>query len=151
MYVCPDHANQAVTVLEAAGFATHRLAGGTEVKRCGDGMDFTDPTAVRILTAPAPVAEPSITPHPAWCDRQNCAGRDEHRSVALEANPDGTEILAVRLWLAQLLIADTAALVEVEFIAGPDETDGHVLPLAQAIALSNRIRALVDLERGGRR
>ncbi|WFE44258.1 hypothetical protein [Verrucosispora sp. WMMD1129] len=52
VYVCPDHAAQTVTVLEAAGFATRRLAGGTEVKRCGDGMDFTDPTEVRTLTAP---------------------------------------------------------------------------------------------------
>lgn len=89
VYVCPDHAAPTVTVLEAVGFATRRLAGGTEVKGCGDGLDFADPTEVRTLAAPvSAIADTtSATPHPAWCDRQNCVGRDEHRSVALDASP----------------------------------------------------------------
>ncbi|GIJ25496.1 hypothetical protein Vqi01_06580 [Micromonospora qiuiae] len=62
VYVCPSHADQTATALQEAGFAVHRLAGGDgTTKRCGDGLDATDPADIRTLTAPAAPAELPFT------------------------------------------------------------------------------------------
>ncbi|MEU6204425.1 hypothetical protein ABZ814_12655 [Micromonospora musae] len=139
VYACNQHSADAETAIQAAQLTTHRVPLAPDVNRqCGHVHVF-------------PTGRLANTDHPAWCDRQNCAGRLEHRSPALPANPTGGELVDVRVALVQLTAAPTVTLIEIGLTDTPGDTDARVFPLGQAVALAYRVLELNDVAKGRQR
>jgi hypothetical protein len=72
LYVCAEHADEALSAIEAAGLTPYTVNGPG--KRCGDGYDFTgdQPGALHApepaTTVVTPVGEPAGEPCPPWCN-----------------------------------------------------------------------------------
>ncbi|WP_326550233.1 DUF6907 domain-containing protein [Micromonospora sp. NBC_01813] len=75
VYVCAGHLVPAAWSLTFAGFTSHviphRPAPMGQVKRCGDGMDYTGPTAVALTAptagqVPAQLVDEQTDTDPAW-------------------------------------------------------------------------------------
>ncbi|TYB97123.1 hypothetical protein FXF53_20480 [Micromonospora sp. WP24] len=140
VYACTNqHVADAMAAIRLAGFTAHRTPLDVDVqRRCG---------AVHVF----PTGRLAHTGHPAWCDRQDCAGRLEHRSPALPANPSGGELVDVRVALVQLTAAPTVTLIEVTFTDTPTDVVVRVLPLGQAVSLAYRVLELNDVAKGRQR
>ncbi|MEU6207872.1 hypothetical protein ABZ814_30320, partial [Micromonospora musae] len=125
VYACDQHAIETVSAIQTAGLTAHRYsAPGVDINRaCGYVHAF-------------PTGKLAGSDHPAWCDRQDCAERLEHRSPALPANPTGGELVDVRVVLVQLTAAPTVTLIEIGLTDTPGDTDARVFPLGQAVALA---------------
>lgn len=92
--------------------------------------------------------------HPTWCDRKMCAavlemGRmgGEHLGQIRLPNPEGDDLIAIRLWLVGVPETDeglptlNGTFVYLE-MTEEGETTHHVIPVPQAALLGRHLREL---------
>jgi len=138
-YVCDLHGIPAVSACQAAGLTARRVPLAPDINRpCGHVHVY--PTGQ--------LSDPADMPHPHWCDRRDCAGRGQHRSVRLPVNAGCPDPTIVELTLTQALAAAVDPMLTLTVIdAGGQEV---VLSLGQGRVLSHQVRRLLDLSKGCR-
>jgi hypothetical protein len=101
VHTCDGHVEPVRDAIHAAGFTPHSVPlGALGYIRCGSGTDFTGAT-VPFWSAPEATDPTTVTTHPIWCLRRDCAEHGEHRSRSMTATPSGTDGVTVRVSLAQ--------------------------------------------------
>lgn len=146
-YVCTEHASQAVTAIRAAGLNIYPGPLAPDLARtCG---------YVYVFPTGAYGAHPPALEHPAWCDRQNCERRGEHRSPARHVDTNQPEATIVDVALIQALhpaAEPMLSLTGVDGTAAPEPIAVHlVLSIGQGRTLRYRLAQLIDATKGGRR
>ncbi|TNH23307.1 hypothetical protein FHG89_27335 [Micromonospora orduensis] len=93
---------------------------------------------------------PPVSEHPAWCDKQDCERRAEHRSPAMNVDTNRPEAAIVDVALTQALHPLAEPAVSMTVIEG--QAAQHIaLSIGQARVLRYRLANLIDAAKGGQR
>ncbi|PGH46009.1 hypothetical protein COO58_17520 [Micromonospora sp. WMMA1996] len=143
VYVCEQHVDAATDAIEGTNRTVNRVRMAPDVHRnCGQVYPF--PTGA--LAGPM---------HPAWCDRNDCDRRREHRSGPVEVDTNRPEPTIVNVGLVQAVDSDQQPQVVIAAVdtspGGQPRTVQLRLSVSQGYVLSNRMRLLTDaVRRAGR-
>ncbi|MDG4792438.1 hypothetical protein [Micromonospora sp. WMMD1082] len=147
VYACDRHGIEAVSATQAAGLTAHRDPDPTAAHAMGRtcGHVFVFPTGS--------LATPD---HPAWCDQQGCQRRREHCSPVVEVDGVHREPLIMHVMLIQAIRPGAEPMLSMTVVDGGDRaprpvSEHMMMPLDQAAALTDKIRALIDAAKGGQR
>lgn len=137
-YTCREHTIAAVDAIETAGLTAHQIGMAPTVERpCG---------YVHVYPTGA-LAEPDDQGHPPWCDRKDCAGRGQHRSLRLPVATGHPEAVIADVALVQALAAGVEPMLAMTVVDG-DAGREIVLSIGQGRVLSYQIRRLLDMSKG---